>query len=253
MPRASALSTTPSTTWFTRNLTAKTASSRPIRAPPTSANAIPTPRLCATVAASAAQNAPTSICPSMATLMTPVRSHRMPAIAPRISGTDRKTVCCSIPTTSIALPLVPVAAQHRNASTNSSTAAVTTHGICRRVKPRASCHAPSRTTIAPSTIATVPPGNCRFGMVTFCPGWEKPNSASPGSAPTPQANTAARPASSMVMPVPRRRRREILPMTSRWTTSSSASSTPTAGAVIRSIPSPAGGYRHARPLAGRST
>ena len=66
---------------------------------------------------SAPANAPTSICPSIATLMTPERSQTMPASAPRISGIASRIEFCSSPVRPIGLAESPVPAQHRNATT----------------------------------------------------------------------------------------------------------------------------------------
>ena len=48
--------------------------------------------------------APVSMTPSMAMLITPDRSHRMPASAPSVIGVARRTMRASISTMSIRLP-----------------------------------------------------------------------------------------------------------------------------------------------------
>ena len=106
-------------------------------APAASAAAIPTPRLFAQLAPRAPQKAPVSICPSMAMLMTPVRSHMTPASAPRISGTARVSDCSSRLTMSIGDPIEPVPAQQKKATTKSTATAVVTHGSRFFGKPRA--------------------------------------------------------------------------------------------------------------------
>ncbi len=88
-PSASTLRTTPMMTWFTPNRIASTASTAPIAAPASTAASDPIHGLPAIVPTRAPPNAPTSSWPSIATLMTPDRSHSTPPRAPRASGTAR--------------------------------------------------------------------------------------------------------------------------------------------------------------------
>src|SRR5262245_58837080 len=92
MPDANTTSTTPRTTWLTRYLIEKTASSAAIRTPLTAAAARPAAELSVAEATTAAVNAPTMNCPSIAMLITPDRSHITPARAPRISGVAKFSV-----------------------------------------------------------------------------------------------------------------------------------------------------------------
>ncbi len=129
----------------------------------------PTPRLWATVPNSAPAQAPVSIWPSMATLMTPDRSQSTPARAPRISGVARKIACCSRPSRSIVVPFWPVAAQHRKARTKATTVTVSTQRSARRLKPRRICHTPSRATTRPSTMQLTRAGTVMVGMWILAP------------------------------------------------------------------------------------
>ena len=77
-----------------------------------------------TLAITAAANAPTSSCPSIAMLMTPARSPRQPARAPRISGIEPVRVFCSRLTMFSGMAL-PASAQHSSEMMkNSRTAAM---------------------------------------------------------------------------------------------------------------------------------
>src|SRR5690625_4662866 len=87
-PSTNTFSTTPTMIWSTQYFTLKNTSSSPTRAPATGAASTPTYGLPTIEATTAAMNAPPSSCPSMAMLITPVRSHITPDRAPKIRGTD---------------------------------------------------------------------------------------------------------------------------------------------------------------------
>src|SRR5690625_5854797 len=87
-PSTNTFSTTPTMLGSTQYFTLKNTSSSPTRAPATGAASTPTYGLPTIEATTAAMNAPPSSCPSMAMLITPVRSHITPDRAPKIRGTD---------------------------------------------------------------------------------------------------------------------------------------------------------------------
>jgi len=71
---------------------AKTPSSSPTRPPASDPAMMPSHRTPNALAKIAPANAPSSSWPSIAMLMTPDRSHRQPASAPRISGIESDSV-----------------------------------------------------------------------------------------------------------------------------------------------------------------
>ena len=95
-------------------------------------------------APSAPANAPASICPSIATLITPERSQRMPASAPRIERRGQKIVLLQqADDVDAGCPAAGARpAQERHHEEHSSTAA-STQRICGGENPRTTCHAPS--------------------------------------------------------------------------------------------------------------
>ncbi len=110
MPDANTTSTTPRTTWLTRYLIENTASSAAIRTPVSAAAISAAAALFVVLETTAAVKAPTRNWPSIAMLMTPDRSHRTPASAPRISGVAK----FSVPWNWLASgKVLPAAAQHR--------------------------------------------------------------------------------------------------------------------------------------------
>ena len=77
--------------------------------------------------------------------MTPLRSHKMPAIAPSVMGTLRVTVSCNIP---VRLNDPPEVAHAKKPTTNAPVEIASTT-LVHLPKPRYNCTAPS----APSNTA----------------------------------------------------------------------------------------------------
>ena len=90
---------------------AKTASNQAIAIPAKGAIKRPAALFCVRDAITPDIKAPASNCPSIAILITPDRSESTPAIAPKISGTDKKSAPCSRPVNGMNFP---AAAQQRN-------------------------------------------------------------------------------------------------------------------------------------------
>ena len=86
MPTASRFSAVPETIWSARSVTANSACSAAKTAPATIAITIPRSHEPVLSAPSAPKNAPISIMPSSAMLMTPERSEKSPPSAPSVSG-----------------------------------------------------------------------------------------------------------------------------------------------------------------------
>ena len=76
----------PDTIWSARNVTANSACKAPKTAPETTANTSPSSHEPVMSAPQAPKNAPISIMPSSAMLMTPERSENSPPSAPKTSG-----------------------------------------------------------------------------------------------------------------------------------------------------------------------
>ena len=86
MPTASRFSAVPETIWSARNVIANSACSAAKIAPEATAMTTPRNHEPVTSAPQAPKNAPISIMPSSAMLMTPERSENRPPSAPRVSG-----------------------------------------------------------------------------------------------------------------------------------------------------------------------
>ena len=144
-PNEKKLIAKPTITWSTLKRIANTASSADNATPITIAPNTPTqgpynePN-------TAPANAPPSNCPSMAMLMIPLRSHKIPAMAPSVIGTLRVTVSCNMP---VMLNEPPDVAQAKNPTTNIAVANASTT-LVHLPKPRYNCTAPS----APRTTAS---------------------------------------------------------------------------------------------------
>ncbi len=65
-------------------------------------------------------------------LITPERSHTMPAIAPSTYGIEAMIELATRPVRLIGFVGLPVPAQHRNASTNRVSVEASTQRICER-------------------------------------------------------------------------------------------------------------------------
>ncbi len=142
----------------------------PAKMPPTSPNQM----LPATVATTAATNAPNSSWPSMATLTTPDRSPMTPASAPRISGMAAgKIEPCSRDTTFNPVA-VPATDQMMNDSTRPTTVSVAHH---RAASPRVSRSTPPRIASPQRTMHTGRAVNVSVPTSKVAPGSENWNDA----------------------------------------------------------------------------
>ncbi len=92
MPKASRLMTTPRMIWSTRYLIAKTASSAPTSPPVKDPATKPSQSTPTALATAAEAKAPVISCPSIAMLITPERSHKIPDSAPSTIGMAAVTV-----------------------------------------------------------------------------------------------------------------------------------------------------------------
>ena len=116
-------------------------------------------------------NAPASNMPSIAMLITPLRSHKMPPIAPSVIGTLRETVSCNMPTR---LNDSPEVAHDKKLITNIAVARAST--IFETLP------SPRQSWAAPRPIKTMPKiqANCCAGIVRFAPPSVNLKPASPG-------------------------------------------------------------------------
>ena len=147
-PNEKKLIAKPTITWSTRKRMANTASSADNATPITIAPSTPAHGPYSEPITAPA-NAPPSNWPSIAILMTPLRSHRIPAIAPRVMGTLRVTVSCNMP---VRLNEPPEVAHARKPTTNAAVemARIT---LVHLPKPRYNWTAPSAPSITASTRA----------------------------------------------------------------------------------------------------
>ena len=144
MPSAKKLIAKPTITWSTRYLIENTASIHANTTPVSIAIMVPNQRFVSD-APTAPVNAPASNMPSIAILITPLRSHKMPARAPSVIGTLRETVSCNMPTR---LNDSPEVAQDKKLITNIAVASAKTM-FETLPNPRHNCAAPRPTKTMP--------------------------------------------------------------------------------------------------------
>ena len=92
MPSAMMLIPVPLTTWSARSWIDTNACTRPISAPAATPARIPRNQEPVRSAPKIPKKAPVSIMPSSPMLMTPLRSDRMPPIAPKMSGVAKRSI-----------------------------------------------------------------------------------------------------------------------------------------------------------------
>src|SRR5581483_8411585 len=156
---------------------ANTPRMRPNAPPASPPHTSPRYRLLLELATIAAVNAPMSNWPSIAMLMMPERSQRMPAMAPRTSGIDRSTELWRRPTR---LSVLPAPAQHRNESTKRKSTATITARLAPLRRWVRSHSTPREIETVPAAIAVGAAGTWIGDRWTDEPGSETPKIASPG-------------------------------------------------------------------------
>ncbi len=105
-------------------------------------------------------NAALNIIPSMAMLMTAVRSHQMPLSAPKAMGVARSTVLASIP---VRLKDLPAVAHTRKAITKRTSS--TASRACGSRKPRESWYPPMNAAMKPRMSTVSRAGTTRSGTL----------------------------------------------------------------------------------------
>ena len=182
--------------WLTQYFTAKNTRIEPTMAPASGAAIRPTYGFLATLATTAARNAPANSWPSIAMLIMPDRSPTRPHMAPKISGTDNARPPANNEV--VAMTPRPAPAQVRNANTNktpntsgSHTPTSARERVAHRLKP-ASAKRMTPTTIAVTFEATTKSGIERnasgavnANVVCVSPGAPNPNAANAMTARTP--------------------------------------------------------------------
>ncbi len=186
------LITVPATIWSTRYRIASTARSHATRPPTRAPASTPIHRLSATLATIEDANAADSSIPSIAMFTTPDRSQSTPESAPKVIGTDRSRLLCSIPRRLSERPCAP---HTRNAKTKMNTTTPSTRFI-RRPNPRVSWMPPRNMHTTASTSAVTAEGTTTSGrrISGSCPdGFNPRRDVTPAAVGRPNASRITRP------------------------------------------------------------